>query len=1037
MNILVRLPASPVTSSHSQSPCQQQKQQHLESQASQLHSPQSKQQQQLQSATHSGELAASQLKRRHKRWLPSSANGVSESDASSSSSACSWSMNVATNLKRRRGSSGSTSGASPNGASEWVGESEQITELAHAAATGMADASNKRQATDTSAEASSDGDEHKSKVARRRASLARRLPQSKKQKLLEEFHKSSASADECEQSGDSHLAPQHQHQHQHQHRRPSSAGDSPSSASLPQVEPSNTQDVSPQERRAKSKCSSTKQLNEIALAYLYSLSPDQLDNLTLWLGTDESEPRIIRLADASNMINDCQHVTSTAPIVGNEFVVQSANTSATIGISSAPKSSSSGEQQTQYTCQWPACETRLKTNSLTQFIKHLIFTHSFEANEAAAATTKSDESLRNNSQQHEASTSPFDEQLATWKSSAAASSLNVVTSDTMSQLLDIQRLEARVMREKLKLNSMVQHLAHLKALLKTQQHLSSSPASASALVATAPTLRNSSNNNNNDNYTDAEQQQQQPQAKAKAKPNATEETSIASDTSANVTTTTTTAKTSTPPTQATTTAPTTSTTAAAIIADNCQSHLNNNSNSTEVNTESLVAAAAAVADPHHRDELDVDIDVESEQQQHQIAEQNNQQSRDLSEQHLQQQFAKSLADDYAAAAMAAAAAAAAATSSAAPSAAAAAAAAAALFGQPMYAPAIAAALQQGLLPPTTVAPPLLSQQHQQHLQHVTTAASFDAEPNTGRQVSRRTRRRLLGKMSSEELELLNKLVKQTRQQQQHDAVYSNIASLAMFEPSAANIATAAAAAAAAVGTNPALGAAESAAAIQHALLHSSSAHSASMLNSANHLLEQQHIQHQQQVDTNNQLNSPWLLAAGAASDAIDLTKQPSLPMDSSPSSISPPLCAASDFGTTIDDECSIQQRQLNLQHQHQHQQQQQNTTNLATKPSHTRIVERSLSDVSEEIERNKNYYKTIDTRPPFTYASLIRQAILESEDNQLTLNEIYNWLQETFCYFKRNAATWKNAVRHNLSLHKCFTRLENVKGAVWTVTDPL
>jgi hypothetical protein len=29
----------------------------------------------------------------------------------------------------------------------------------------------------------------------------------------------------------------------------------------------------------------------------------------------------------------------------------------------------------------------------------------------------------------------------------------------------------------------------------------------------------------------------------------------------------------------------------------------------------------------------------------------------------------------------------------------------------------------------------------------------------------------------------------------------------------------------------------------------------------------------------------------------------------------------------------------------------------------------------------------------------------------------------------------QNAVRHNLSLHKCFGRVENVKGAVWTVDD--
>uniref|UniRef100_A0A9J7YCL0 Forkhead box P2 n=1 Tax=Cyprinus carpio carpio TaxID=630221 RepID=A0A9J7YCL0_CYPCA len=63
------------------------------------------------------------------------------------------------------------------------------------------------------------------------------------------------------------------------------------------------------------------------------------------------------------------------------------------------------------------------------------------------------------------------------------------------------------------------------------------------------------------------------------------------------------------------------------------------------------------------------------------------------------------------------------------------------------------------------------------------------------------------------------------------------------------------------------------------------------------------------------------------------------------------------------------------------------------------------------------------------------QAIMESGDMQLTLNEIYSWFTRTFAYFRRNAATWKNAVRHNLSLHKCFVRVENVKGAVWTVDE--
>ncbi|XP_051784665.1 forkhead box protein P2 isoform X3 [Erpetoichthys calabaricus] len=88
-----------------------------------------------------------------------------------------------------------------------------------------------------------------------------------------------------------------------------------------------------------------------------------------------------------------------------------------------------------------------------------------------------------------------------------------------------------------------------------------------------------------------------------------------------------------------------------------------------------------------------------------------------------------------------------------------------------------------------------------------------------------------------------------------------------------------------------------------------------------------------------------------------------------------------------------------------------------------------------EIAPNYEFYKNADVRPPFTYATLIRQAIMEAADRQLTLNEIYSWFTRTFAYFRRNAATWKNAVRHNLSLHKCFVRVENVKGAVWTVDE--
>ncbi|CAH1264767.1 FOXP1 [Branchiostoma lanceolatum] len=110
-------------------------------------------------------------------------------------------------------------------------------------------------------------------------------------------------------------------------------------------------------------------------------------------------------------------------------------------------------------------------------------------------------------------------------------------------------------------------------------------------------------------------------------------------------------------------------------------------------------------------------------------------------------------------------------------------------------------------------------------------------------------------------------------------------------------------------------------------------------------------------------------------------------------------------------------------------------TPTAVGPIRRRASEKYNLPLSEEIQRNHEFYKNADVRPPFTYASLIRQAIIESPERQLTLNEIYNWFTRTFAYFRRNAATWKNAVRHNLSLHKCFVRVENVKGAVWTVDE--
>ncbi|XP_030825972.1 forkhead box protein P3-like [Camarhynchus parvulus] len=65
----------------------------------------------------------------------------------------------------------------------------------------------------------------------------------------------------------------------------------------------------------------------------------------------------------------------------------------------------------------------------------------------------------------------------------------------------------------------------------------------------------------------------------------------------------------------------------------------------------------------------------------------------------------------------------------------------------------------------------------------------------------------------------------------------------------------------------------------------------------------------------------------------------------------------------------------------------------------------------------------------------VPNAILESPQRQRPLAEIYHWFSRRFGFFRHNTRTWKNAVRHNLSLHKCFVRVEAARGAVWTVDE--
>lgn len=65
-----------------------------------------------------------------------------------------------------------------------------------------------------------------------------------------------------------------------------------------------------------------------------------------------------------------------------------------------------------------------------------------------------------------------------------------------------------------------------------------------------------------------------------------------------------------------------------------------------------------------------------------------------------------------------------------------------------------------------------------------------------------------------------------------------------------------------------------------------------------------------------------------------------------------------------------------------------------------------------------------------SYADLITRAIESSPDKRLTLSQIYDWMVRSVPYFKdkgdsNSSAGWKNSIRHNLSLHSRFIRVQN------------
>lgn len=101
--------------------------------------------------------------------------------------------------------------------------------------------------------------------------------------------------------------------------------------------------------------------------------------------------------------------------------------------------------------------------------------------------------------------------------------------------------------------------------------------------------------------------------------------------------------------------------------------------------------------------------------------------------------------------------------------------------------------------------------------------------------------------------------------------------------------------------------------------------------------------------------------------------------------------------------------------------------------------EDSDSDENESPVKKSKKSKQIDNaaKPPKPYLEIIADSILSTNVKMMQLHEIYHIMEKKYQYFAKNInKSWRNSVRHNLSLNECFVKAgrgSNGKGNYWKI----
>ncbi|XP_066925155.1 uncharacterized protein [Clytia hemisphaerica] len=104
--------------------------------------------------------------------------------------------------------------------------------------------------------------------------------------------------------------------------------------------------------------------------------------------------------------------------------------------------------------------------------------------------------------------------------------------------------------------------------------------------------------------------------------------------------------------------------------------------------------------------------------------------------------------------------------------------------------------------------------------------------------------------------------------------------------------------------------------------------------------------------------------------------------------------------------------------------------------SPTSSIEEEASSRSTRKSSETQQGKKEDVKPTQSYIALIATAILKSKDKRLVLSDIYKYILDNYSYFQSQDKSWRNSIRHNLSLNECFIKVgrsEQGKGHYWAI----